>query len=212
VNDCLAWCGKRPVQWLMENLPVNDRFHLVHATHLDEKELFDLSDTGATVVLCPSTEGNLGDGIFRMKEFCKQGGHWTIGTDSHIGLDPVEELRMIDYRQRLITHQRNTFPEDASHYMIQEAIVRGQLSSGTRSNENFEKGKILNAVIYDASSPLLENSSRDNWLSTLVFAPGASRVYGTICRGQWQVKDGHHKNYEPIKKRFSKALEEISTR
>src|SRR5258706_8681372 len=89
VNDCLAYCGKRPMQWLLENLPVTERFHLVHATHLHDDELKKLAVSGASVVLCPSTEGNLGDGIFRMEEYVKSGGHWSIGTDSHVGLNPL---------------------------------------------------------------------------------------------------------------------------
>ena len=125
VNDCLAYCGKRPAQWLLENLPVNERFHLVHATHLHDDELKRLAVSGASVVLCPSTEGNLGDGIFRMKDYVKLGGHWSIGTDSHIGLNPLEEFRMLDYRQRLITHHRNTFDGDAAGYLIGEEIESG---------------------------------------------------------------------------------------
>src|SRR5690606_25438652 len=94
VADCLAHCAQRPMQWLLENLPVNSNFHLVHSTHLDDWELEHLAKSGANVVLCPSTEGNLGDGIFRMKEYVKMGGRWSIGTDSHIGLNPLEEFRM----------------------------------------------------------------------------------------------------------------------
>jgi len=88
ISDCLAFCSERPMQWLLENLPVDGRFHLVHSTHLDDDEVKNLAASKANVVLCPSTEGNLGDGIFRMKEYVKLGGHWSIGTDSHIGLNP----------------------------------------------------------------------------------------------------------------------------
>ncbi|MFZ9982946.1 MAG: formimidoylglutamate deiminase, partial [Cyclobacteriaceae bacterium] len=101
VTDSLDYCGRRPVQWLLDNLPVNENFFIVHATHLDDIEVRDLAASGATVVLCPGTEGNLGDGIFRMKDYVAAGGRWCIGTDSHITIDPLAEFRMIDYRQRL---------------------------------------------------------------------------------------------------------------
>jgi len=84
ISDCFEFCKKRPVEWLLDTLPVDARFNLVHATHLDSSEVKRLAASGATVVLCPSTEGNLGDGIFQMKEYCERGGRWAIGTDSHI--------------------------------------------------------------------------------------------------------------------------------
>ena len=143
VSDCLAHCNKRPMQWMLENLPVDERFHLVHSTHLDDNELQKLVKSKANVVLCPSTEGNLGDGIFRMREYVKFGGHWSIGTDSHIGINPLEELRMIDYRQRLVTNRRNTFAGDAAHYMINESVTSGRLAMGRHESEHFAPGQPL---------------------------------------------------------------------
>ena len=100
VKDAIAYLGKRPVEWLLENLNLNDRFHLVHATHLTDDETTQLAKSNAHVVLCPSTEGNLGDGIFPLRLYQAHGGKWSIGTDSHIGLNPLEELRILDYGQR----------------------------------------------------------------------------------------------------------------
>ena len=92
VEDALRYLGKRPVEWLLENIALNNRFHLVHATHLTTKETEGIAGSGAHVVLCPSTEGNLGDGLFPLRKFQEDGGKWSIGTDSHIGLNPLEEL------------------------------------------------------------------------------------------------------------------------
>src|SRR5882724_5190325 len=141
IIDCLAFCHQRPMQWVLENLPVNERFHLIHSTHLDDDELKKLAASQANVVLCPSTEGNLGDGFFRMKEYVKLNGRWSIGTDSHIGLNPLEEFRMIDYRQRLLTNQRNTFEGDAASYMVNESVASGRKAMGENRYNHFEVGK-----------------------------------------------------------------------
>ena len=123
------------MQWMFENLPVDERFHLVHSTHLDDSELKQLAASKANVVLCPSTEGNLGDGIFRMREYVKLGGRWCIGTDSHIGINPLEEFRMIDYRQRLVSNFRNTFEGDAANYMVTEAVESGRKATFDRMHK-----------------------------------------------------------------------------
>jgi formimidoylglutamate deiminase len=212
VADCLAYCGKRPMQWLLENLPVNERFHLVHSTHLDDTELRTLAASKANVVLCPSTEGNLGDGIFRMKEYVRLGGHWSIGTDSHIGLNPLEEFRMIDYRQRLVTNHRNTFEGDAAMYMVNESVASGRTAMGTFQSNHFEIDKPLDAIIYNAQNHLLSESSEKNRLATLVYTSDSSRAIGTIVNGKWVVKNQHHVNGYAIKSSFAKAMRELMTR
>lgn len=212
VNDCLAYSGKRPMQWLLENLPLNERFHLVHSTHLDDSELNALASSKANVVLCPSTEGNLGDGFFRMKEFAKLGGHWSIGTDSHIGLNPLEEFRMIDYRQRLLTNQRNTFEGDAAAYLVNESIASGRKAMGMESTNHFEIGKPFDAVVFNAKSHLLAETSTKNRLATILYTSDSSRVLGTIVNGKWVVKNGHHINGRTIKDNFSKTMKDLKNR
>lgn len=212
VNDCLAYSGKRPMQWLLENLPVNERFHLVHATHLDDDELKKLAATGANVVLCPSTEGNLGDGIFRMKKYVKSAGHWSIGTDSHIGLNPLEEFRMLDYRQRLITNHRNTFDGDGAGCMIHEAIESGRKAMGLNLGDHFAIGQPLDAVVYDAESALLSNTSLNNILATLVYSTDARVNLGTLVDGKWVVKNKGHVSETRIRSDFSVAIREIGIR
>jgi formimidoylglutamate deiminase len=212
VYDCLAFCKKRPMQWLLENLPVNERFHLVHSTHLDNDELEQLASSKANVVLCPSTEGNLGDGIFRMKEFVKLGGHWSIGTDSHIGLNPLEEFRMIDYRQRLVTHQRNTFEGDAASYLVNESVSSGRKAMGIFSANNFEIGKPFDAVVFNAKSHLIRETSVKNRMATLLYTSDSSRILGTIINGKWIVQQQHHQSGQEIKENFGKAMGEMKNR
>jgi formimidoylglutamate deiminase len=212
VNDCLAYCGKRPVQWLLENLPLNERFHLIHATHLDDDELKKLAASKAHVVLCPSTEGNLGDGIFRMKEYVKAGGRWTLGTDSHIGLNPLEEFRMIDYRQRLITRQRNTFDGTAGHYMVNEEIESGRVAMGISAPDHFSIGHPLDAVIYDGAAPLIGNTSLKNLLATIIYSSDVSHQLGTMVNGRWIVKHQHHRSETKIRSAFADVIRQIQNR
>jgi len=212
VADCLAYCNKRPMQWLFENLPVDNRFHLVHATHLDDDELALLASSKANVVLCPSTEGNLGDGIFRMKEYAKAGGRWCIGTDSHIGLNPLEEFRMIDYRQRLVTNQRNTFEGDAASYMVNEEILSGRRAMGIESQNHFELDKPFDAVVYNSQSHLLAETAERNRLATVLYSADSSRIMGTIVNGKWVVKNQHHIRGHAIKMAFSIAMNALKTR
>jgi formimidoylglutamate deiminase len=212
VEDCLAHCGKRPMQWLLDNVEVSDRFHLIHSTHLNDDELTRLAKSKANVVLCPSTEGNLGDGIFRMKEFVKLGGHWSIGTDSHIGINPFEELRMIDYRQRLVTNKRNTFEGDAAHTMINESVSQGRLAMGRKTSDHFEVGRPFDALVVSATSHLLADTSEKNRLASIVYTSDSSRNIGTIVNGKWIVKNQHHQNGHAIKVAFAKAMKALKNR
>jgi len=212
INDCFAFCKKRPMQWLLENLPVDQRFNLVHSTHLDDNELKNLAASKANVVLCPSTEGNLGDGIFRMKEYVKLGGNWSIGTDSHIGLNPMEEFRMIDYRQRLVTNQRNTFEGDAAANLVNESIYSGRKAMGISSTNNFEIGKPLDAVVFNAKSHLVSETSEKNRLATILYTSDSSRILGTLVNGKWIVKQQHHHSGQKIKENFGKAMRELKNR
>jgi formimidoylglutamate deiminase len=212
VQDCLGHSGKRPMQWMLENLPVNERFHLVHSTHLNDDEVKNLAASKANVVLCPSTEGNLGDGIFRMKEYVKLGGHWTIGTDSHIGLNPFEEFRMIDYRQRLITNLRNTFEGDAARYLITESVQQGRTAMGRKTNDFFEIGQPFDTLVINAQTHLLADTSEKNRLASIMYTADSSRNLGTIVNGKWVVKNQHHVNGHSIKTAFSKAMRELKNR
>lgn len=212
VNDCLASCGQRPMQWILNHLPVDDRFYFVHATHLDDAELSGLIRSKGNVVLCPSTEGNLGDGIFRMKEFVSEGGHWCIGTDSHIGLNPMEEYRMIDYRQRLLSHKRNTFERDGASYMIGEALHTGRRAMGLNYVKPFAIGQPLDAIVYDASTALLGNTALEHVAATLVYSPDSGYRLGTLVNGKWVVKQQHHIAEETIRSGFNLAMKDLKNR
>lgn len=212
IEDCLAYCGKRPMEWVLDHLPVDERFHLVHATHLDDSEVARLARSGAHVVLCPSTEGNLGDGIFRMKEYVERGGRWSIGTDSHIGLNPLEEFRMMDYRQRLITHHRNTFADDAAQYLIHQSVTGGRKAMGISSTQHFEIGKPFDAVVLDAEAPLLAGTRPQHLAASIVYSSDTAHYLGTLVSGKWIVKHHQHLHQSEIRQAFHRAMKEIAIR
>jgi len=212
VDNCVQSLKKRPVEWLLENLPVDQRFHLVHATHLNDHELSGLASSKATVVLCPSTEGNLGDGIFRMREYVQQKGNWCIGTDSHIGLSSLEEFRMIDYRQRLVTHQRNTFEGEGARYMINAEVSNGRVAMGVATENHFAINQPLDAYVINSKSPLLSFTSMPNVLSTIIYSVDASMALGTLVNGKWVVRNQKHNHSISITKAFTQAMREIKSR
>ena len=217
VDECTAHYKKRPVEWLLDNAPVDEGFHLVHATHLTSAETLGIAKSQAQVVLCPSTEGNLGDGIFPLKEFQEAGGQWSIGTDSHIGLSPMEELRILDYGQRLISHRRDQFIDsrngNSGHFGFEMALKAGRAAMSKYSTEKYFKvGNSFDAVVLDATHPLIGTNKPENILSTLIYAGDPSFFLGTISNGKWIVQNGKHVNQEEISANFRKKISTIGIR
>ncbi len=216
VRDALQYLGKRPVEWLLDNVDLNQRFHLVHATHLTDAEITGIAKSKANVVLCPSTEGNLGDGIFQLRKYQDQGGSWCIGTDSHIGLNPLEELRLLDYGQRLTSHKRNTYfsPKegDSGSYALKMATLAGRRAMGDFTTGFFAPGKALNANVLDSTAPLLASSSLHNLSSTLVYTADTCMQTGTIAHGKTIIRAGHYEKKEAIANAFSSVIKELNNR
>lgn len=210
VEDCVRFLGKRPVEWLLDNTELNERFHLVHATHLTETETEKLAKSKANVVLCPSTEGNLGDGIFPLHNYQKYGGNWSIGTDSHIGLNPLEELHLLDYGQRLISHKRNTFIgeniQDSGLFAITKSLIAGRKAMNNFESHFFAVGKSFDACIINANEPLINNTNPLNLASTIVYCADASHFYGTFINGTLIQKDD---SYRQIKENFIKCVKKF---
>ena len=216
VEECLAFYGKRPVEWLLDNVNVDENFHLVHATHLTVDEVERLAKTKANVVLCPSTEGNLGDGIFPLIEFQKNGGNWSIGTDSHVGLNPLEELRLLDYGQRLISHKRNVFFDknegDSALYALEKSYYSGAKAMGRKVNSFVEVGKKFNATIYKKNSPLLSVTTAQNRACTILYSSDASIQLATFSRGKLVSYKGEHRKQEQITEAFKATMQELGNR
>lgn len=214
VDSCIAYTKQRPVEWLLNNVNLDETYHLVHATHLDENEVSRLCKAKAHVVLCPSTEGNLGDGLFSLRDFWKQGGHWSIGTDSHVGLNPMEELRILDYGQRLHFQKRNILcrqdGEDSGEQAFCESILSGRKAMGNLQEKFFAKGQPLDAVVMD--SPLLATTSKSRYLATIVYSCDVSAIQGTIVNGHWTIKKQQHAKHSQIIKDFCHTIDKLGNR
>lgn len=209
VQDCLNYLGKRPAEWLLENIPLSQRYNLVHCTHLTPQEAEGLAKSGANVVFCPSTEGNLGDGVFDWQNFIANNGNWTIGTDSHIGINPAEELRLVDYAQRLKTHNRMTFasPEfpESADYAIQKAVFCGWKSAGFYDkNDFFELGKPFNAFVLDEDEPFFQDL--DNILNAWLYNVNCTAYTHTIIGADLGFSQG---DFLQWKQDFAKTISEI---
>ena len=216
VEDAVSYLGKRPVQWLLDNANVHKNFHLVHATHLDDSEVKGIAQSGAHVVLCPTTEGNLGDGIFPLNTFQTLGGKWAIGTDSHVSINPLEELRMLDYGQRLSTHRRNIFTSqaegDSAAYAIKQSLLSGRVAMGNNQKEYFKVGQAFNAVVYDATAPLIAASTLEKVLPTIIYSSDSTHCKGTVINGKWIATDNKHHRKEVINTLFLEALAKMNIR
>jgi len=187
VERSLAHLGARPVEWLLDNLPLSEQFHLVHCTHMTPDETRRLAQSGAQVVLCPGTEGNLGDGIFPLVDYAEAGGRWSIGTDSHISLNPLEDLRWLDYGQRLIHRRRNIFADGASK-LVDTTFFAGQRAGGHSVTNYFALGQPLDAVVYDLAQPLLAQAGAGQLLPAIVYTADPTAVLGTLVDGQWAYR------------------------
>ena len=215
IEACKAYTGLRPTEWVLQNIDLNEDFHLVHATHLNNSEVAGLAKSKANVVLCPSTEGNLGDGLFSLDSYLTKEGNWSIGTDSHIGLNPFEELRLLDYGQRLISHSRNTFGNkysgDNGALAIQSALINGSRAMGNEINDYFQLGKPLNALVMSSDHPLVNMTGIKNLTNTFVYASDPTMNKGTIVNGSWKIVDNKATNNE-IQEQFLKTMKALSNR
>ncbi|MDN5782878.1 MAG: formimidoylglutamate deiminase, partial [Luteimonas sp.] len=164
VQDCLAIRNARPVEWLLANAAVDARWTLVHATHLTTEEADGIAASGATVAICPTTEANLGDGLFPLRDYLDAGGAWGIGSDSHISVSPVEELRWLEYGQRLATHHRNIAVR-AGSTSVGETLLHDVAASRAQST-GF--GDVDDHVVLDAAAPILAGATdadiADRWI------------------------------------------------
>lgn len=215
IEDCRNYLGKRPVEWLLDNVQLNERFQLVHATHLTPEETRGIARSGANVVLCPTTEGNLGDGIFPLRDYQALQGKWSIGTDSHIGLNPLEELRLLDYGQRLISHQRNTFAGtegDSGRFAIEMALLSGRKAMNNYSEDFFVVGKSLDTCILDADAPLLRSTSSRIRTSAMLYSCDTSHHLGTMIDGQLHSKGARHIAHDTISADFEETMKYLGSR
>lgn len=209
VQACVAWSGQRPVEWLLNHLPVDPRWCLVHATHMTPEEYLRAAKTGAVAGLCPLTEANLGDGIFDLPRWEAAGGAWGIGSDSHIGVNAAEELMMLEYGQRLQTLQRNvaastTQPHVGSHLMLR-AVAGGAQASG-RAIAGIALGQQADMVSLQDTHPALAGLPIAEQLDAHVFGSSRSSAIDNVwVAGQVVVTAGRHALHTTAQTAFVQA-------
>ncbi len=211
VDDCLAWSGERPVEWLFNHANVDRRWCLVHATHLTRGESDALGTSGAVAGLCPITEANLGDGIFDCVDFMAGGGRLAIGSDSNVLISVAEEIRLLEYSQRLRDRQRNRLnPQGGStgRALFGALLTGGAQASGRRIGR-LENGYRADIVSLDAGHPALVAREGDGWLDGWLFAANTNVVSDVWCGARHVVSGGRHRDAEAIARRYADTLTKL---
>jgi len=209
VEDCIAWSGSRPVRWLLDHAPVDRRWCLVHATHMTDEETRAMAATGAVAGLCPVTEANLGDGIFNAPTFCGAGGRFGIGSDSNVLIGVADELRQLEYSQRLALRARNIMATSRTastgRALFDGAIAGGAQALGVASG--LVPGVAADIVSLDADSPVLAGRSGDAILDGWIFGSRRSPVDCVWTSGRKVVTNGRHHQAESVAAGFRRRLE-----
>ncbi|WP_458095030.1 formimidoylglutamate deiminase [Roseomonas sp. WA12] len=203
VEDCLAWSGARPVQWLLDHAGVDRRWCLVHATHMLPEETARLARSGATAGLCPVTEANLGDGVFDAEGWGRAGGAWGVGTDSNVSIAANGELRMLEYGQRLVRRGRNLMAS-APGVSTGRDLFASALAGGARA-----LGESEPALRAGASADIVAlrgGNDEDEALDSWIFAAADRGVDAVWCAGRPVVRDGRHVARDAIAAAYGAAM------
>lgn len=212
VEECYDLFGQRPVEYLLNNIDINDKWSIVHATHANKIEIENLAKSNATTVICPTTEANLGDGIFPMLDYLEYQGSFAIGSDSHVSINPVEELRWLEYGQRLITNQR-TLIQSQELPSVGASLFEGALKGGEKSLGKkigrIEVGYRADMIVLDGNTPALFDKHRDHILDSWIFSANSNLVKDVIVGGRWVVKDKRHIREEEIFKLYQEAIAKL---
>ena len=210
VEDFEDKFGKRPVNWLMDNASVDQRWCLVHATHMSNEETIKLAESGAVAGLCPLTEANLGDGTFNGFEYVSYGGKYGIGSDSNVRISLVEELRMLEYSQRLLRKTRNVMGESGS---LGKSLYISALSGGaqalSRNSGSISSGQWADFLTLDSDNLAFFGSSEDEILDRWIFSAEDSLIRDVWSAGRQIVVEGRHVKHEQIEKQYRNIIKQL---
>jgi formimidoylglutamate deiminase len=220
VQDCLAIRNARPVEWLLAEMPVDEHWCLVHATHMTPDEVLRLAATGAVAGLCPTTEANLGDGLFALDPWLDAAGALGIGSDSHVSVSLVEELRWLEYGQRLALRHRNIAASTAGA-SVGETLWSRTLAGGARAagiETGFAGARTLHEgvaapadlLVLDDDAPQLAARDTHTVLDSFVFAGNPPLVRHVMAAGAWVVRDFRHRERERIAQRYRSVVESLA--
>jgi formimidoylglutamate deiminase len=214
VEACLAWSGRRPVQVLLDDFALDRRWCLIHATHMTAQETAALAATGAVAGLCPATEANLGDGLFPAPAFRSAGGRFGIGTDSHVATTVAEELRTLEYGQRLRDLGRNRLADGPGRSVgrsLFDAALAGGAQALGRGGAGLAVGQPADLVVLDGADPFIATAKDDQILDRWIFALGNKPVVRDVMvRGCWRVQAGRHARDEAIDACFTRVLRKLA--
>lgn len=208
VEDCIAWSGRRPVEWLLDTMPLDDRWCLIHATHMTPDETVRMAESGAVAGLCPITEANLGDGVFEAPAFLAAGGRFGVGSDSNILISLAEELRTLEYSQRLLRRSRNVVAapgQSTGLNLYERALTGGAQALGAVSGIEAGRPADLLALDLTAAAYLPAGKVLDHF----VFARGIG-VDSVWVGGSRQVEGGRHRRHDEIAARFARTMTELA--
>jgi formiminoglutamate deiminase len=212
VDDCLAWSGKRPVEWLLDQAGLDGRWRLIHATHLTQTETRRLAESGAVAGLCPITEANLGDGLFPAGAYLAGGGAMAIGTDSNVLIDAAQELRTLEYGQRLDRRARNVLAS-SERPSTGATLFAAALTGGARALGEPRTGLAVGAsadiVSLNSEHPALVGRSGDALLDGWIFAGDARCVATVWRRGERVVEQGRHRDAGAVGAAYAATLKRL---
>jgi formimidoylglutamate deiminase len=211
VDECIAWSGMRPVEWLLKHANIDRRWCVVHATHMTDDETHALARSGAVAGLAPTTEADLGDGTFPAKEYVAAGGALGVGSDSNTFIDPFAELRQLEWSQRLRLHRRNVLGrEDLS---VGTSLWSRAASGGARAVAQttgaIAVGHRADIVVLNGGDTALAHQRVDDFLDAAIFGPCRQPVRDVMSGGVWIVRDGHHARETEIFARYRAALRSL---
>jgi formimidoylglutamate deiminase len=212
VEDCLAWSERRPVQWLLEHAPVDHRWCLIHATHMTDEEVGAFARTGAVAGLCPVTEASLGDGTFPAREFLDAGGHFGVGTDSNVLVGVTDELRQLEYAQRLKRRERNVLSGGAGRSTgrtLFDHALAGGAQALAQPAAGLAPGARADIVTLDAAHPSLAGRRRDAVIDGWIFAAGGGAIDCVWAGGNKVVEGGRHRLRQAARQRFNTAVRRL---
>jgi len=211
VEACIAATGRRPVERLLDIANVDSRWCLVHATHMTSEETRRVSSSGAVAGLCPTTEGNLGDGFFDFPGLEAHSGAFGVGTDSHVSLDVAEELRWLDYGWRL-QHKRRFAEGRAGHRgadLWMRAVLGGARALG-EAHWGLQTGARANFVILDCDHPSLAGREGDAMIDSLVFCRhGVSPIKTVVSKGVAVVREGRHAAEDHVAEAYRRTMRKL---
>ena len=213
VEDCLAWSKQKPVEWLFNHFNIDRAWCLIHATHMTREETNKLARSGAVAGLCPTTEANLGDGFFDVEHYFPAQGRWGIGSDSHISISPVEELRWLEYGQRLLSNQRNVINPEAESstgaYLYLNALAGGAQATA-RSSGKIKAGYRADFIVLDTVHPRLYGRQENDLIDCWIFSGNENPVKDVFVGGVKVITDGIHQKQESINLQFQSTITRLA--